>query len=151
VTLESNSSWLLGLCLLQLRKSCAGTIVTFPRAERVFILGHFFALESFAAACEAFNNVYPDREVPYKTAIHRFVTKFQVFVCVTSTHWETKQLILRSHDISRNNSSLLLLVSLLCALRFHESRLRLDGTLCSNTSGIRRNIKKAGSVTKRES
>jgi hypothetical protein len=45
------------------------------RAERMFILEHYFESKSFAAVREAFSNAYPDKEVPNKT-IHRPVTKF---------------------------------------------------------------------------
>jgi hypothetical protein len=45
--------------------------------ERVFILEHYFASKSFAAVREAFSNVYPDREVPNETTVHRLITKFR--------------------------------------------------------------------------
>jgi hypothetical protein len=51
--------------------------MVYSRAERVFILEHYFASKSFAAVREAFSNVYPDKEVPNKTTIHRLVTKFR--------------------------------------------------------------------------
>jgi hypothetical protein len=41
--------------------------MVYSRAERVFILEHYFASKSFAAVPEAFNNAYPDKEVPNKT------------------------------------------------------------------------------------
>jgi hypothetical protein len=47
------------------------------RAERVFILEHYFASKSFAAVCEAFSNAYSDKEVPNKTTLHRLVTTFR--------------------------------------------------------------------------
>jgi hypothetical protein len=43
----------------------------------VFALEHYFASKSFAAIREAFNNAYPDKEVPSKTTIHQMVTKFR--------------------------------------------------------------------------
>jgi hypothetical protein len=58
--------------------------MVYSRAERVFILEHYFASKSFAAVREAFSNAYPDKEVPNKTIVHRLVTKFgtqEVFVC----------------------------------------------------------------------
>jgi hypothetical protein len=58
--------------------------MTYSRAEHVFILEHNFASKSFAAVREAFNNAYPDKEVPNKTTVHRLVTIFrdtEVFVC----------------------------------------------------------------------
>jgi hypothetical protein len=57
--------------------------MVYSRAERVFILEHYFASKSFAAVREAFSNAYPDKEVPNKTTIHRLVTKFRdtVFAC----------------------------------------------------------------------
>jgi hypothetical protein len=46
-------------------------------AERVFVLERYFALTSCAADREAFSSLYPDKEVPNKTTIHRLVTKFR--------------------------------------------------------------------------
>jgi hypothetical protein len=77
VTQESRSSLLLGRCLRQLRKSCAGADVVYSQAERVFILEHYFTSKSSAAVREAFSNAYPDKEVPNKITIHRLVTKFR--------------------------------------------------------------------------
>jgi hypothetical protein len=54
VTLESRSR--------QLRRSCAGANMVYSRAERVFILKHYFVPKSFAAVREAFSNAYPDKE-----------------------------------------------------------------------------------------
>jgi hypothetical protein len=36
-----------------------------------------FESKSFADIREAFNNAYPDKEVPSKTTIHRLVTQFR--------------------------------------------------------------------------
>jgi hypothetical protein len=74
MTLESRSPLLLRRCLRQLRKRCAGENMVYSQAERVFILEHYFASKSFAAVPEAFSNVYPDKEVPNKTTIHKLVT-----------------------------------------------------------------------------
>jgi hypothetical protein len=60
-----------------LRKSCAGANVVYSRAERVFILEHYFASKSLAAVREAFSNAYPDKKVPIKTSIDRLVTTFR--------------------------------------------------------------------------
>jgi hypothetical protein len=35
--------------------------MVYSRAERVFILEHYFASKSFAAVREAFSNAYPDK------------------------------------------------------------------------------------------
>jgi hypothetical protein len=51
--------------------------MVYSRAERVFIHEYYFASKSFAAVREAFNNAYPDKEVPNKTTVHRVVTKFR--------------------------------------------------------------------------
>jgi hypothetical protein len=67
VTLESRWPRLLGLCDAK---------ISYSRAERVFILEHYLPSKSFAAVREAFSNVYPDKEVPNKTTVHRLVTKF---------------------------------------------------------------------------
>jgi hypothetical protein len=50
--------------------------MVYTRAERVFILEHYFASKSFVAVREAFSNAYPDKEVPNDTIIHRRVTTF---------------------------------------------------------------------------
>jgi hypothetical protein len=47
------------------------------RAERVFILEHYFASKSFAAVREAFSNAFLIKEVLNKTPVHRLVTKFR--------------------------------------------------------------------------
>jgi hypothetical protein len=39
------------------------------RAERVFILEHYFASKSSVAIREAFSNAYPDKEVSNKKAV----------------------------------------------------------------------------------
>jgi hypothetical protein len=84
LTLESRLPWLLGRCSRQLRKSCVGANMVYSRAERVFVLEHYFASKSFAAVCEAFSNAYPDNEVPNNTIKHRLVTTFRdtVSVCL---------------------------------------------------------------------
>jgi hypothetical protein len=41
----------------------------YSRAERVFILEHYFASKSLAAVREAFSNAYSDKEVPNKTRL----------------------------------------------------------------------------------
>jgi hypothetical protein len=61
------SPLLLGRCSRQLRKSCAFANMVYSRAERVFILEHYFSKKSFAAVCEVFINAYHDKEVPNKT------------------------------------------------------------------------------------
>jgi hypothetical protein len=75
MTPESRSPWLLGRCSRQLGKSCAGAKMVCSRAERVFILEHYFASKLFAGIHEAFSNAYLEKEVPNET-IHRLVTKF---------------------------------------------------------------------------
>jgi hypothetical protein len=58
----------------------------------MFILEHYFLSKSFAAVREAFSIVYPDKDVPNKTTVHRLVTKFwtqEVFMA--SAHRATKQ------------------------------------------------------------
>jgi hypothetical protein len=61
----------------QLRKGTASANTVYSRAERVFILEHYFALKSFVAAREAFSKDYPDKEAPNETRIRRMVTKFR--------------------------------------------------------------------------
>jgi hypothetical protein len=65
VTLDSRSTWLLGRCSRQLRKSCAGANMAYSQAERVFILEHYFASKSSAAVREAFRNAYPHKKIVY--------------------------------------------------------------------------------------
>jgi hypothetical protein len=61
---------------MSVEQSCAGVNNVYSRAERMFILEHYFAPTSFAAVRETFSNAYPDKEVPKKT-IRRLVTKFR--------------------------------------------------------------------------
>jgi hypothetical protein len=68
-------SLLLGRWSRQLRKNCARVNMVYSRAERMFIFEHYCAPKSFSVLREAFNNVYPDKEVPNKTTIHGLVTK----------------------------------------------------------------------------
>jgi hypothetical protein len=56
--------------------------MVYSRAERVFILEHYFASKSSAAVREEFSNAYADKEVPNKTTIHRLATKFRVDACL---------------------------------------------------------------------
>jgi hypothetical protein len=53
---------LLGRCSRQLRKNFAGANMVYSRAERVFILEHYFASKSFVAIREAFSNAHPDKK-----------------------------------------------------------------------------------------
>jgi hypothetical protein len=73
--------------------------MVYSRAERVFILEHYFASKSFAAIREVFSSAYPDKEVPNKTTIHRLVTISGHRKClyVTGAHRATKQLKLRPY------------------------------------------------------
>jgi hypothetical protein len=74
-------------CWAAARATCAKAVQerTLYFHERVFILAHYFAYKSFAAVREAFNNAYPDKEVPFKTTIYRMVTAF----------WKTGSVCLR--------------------------------------------------------
>jgi hypothetical protein len=63
--------------LTPVAKNCAGAYMMHSREERVFILEHYDASKSFAAVQEAFSNVYPNKEVPNKTTVHRLVTRFR--------------------------------------------------------------------------
>jgi hypothetical protein len=40
--------------------------MVYSRAERVFVLEHFFMSKSFAAIREAINSAFPDKEVQNK-------------------------------------------------------------------------------------
>jgi hypothetical protein len=51
--------------------------MVYSRAERVFILEHYFGSKSFAAVREASSNAYLDKQEPNKTKVHRLVTKFR--------------------------------------------------------------------------
>jgi hypothetical protein len=43
---------------------------------------HYFASKSFANIREAFNNAYPENEVPNKAKVHRLVTIFRNRKCL---------------------------------------------------------------------
>jgi hypothetical protein len=60
VTLESRSRFLLGRCSRQLHNICTDGNMVHSRAERVFVLKHYFASKSFAAAGEVFCNAHPN-------------------------------------------------------------------------------------------
>jgi hypothetical protein len=49
----------------------------YSQQERVFILESFFASKAFIAVRAASHRVYPDKEVPNKTTVHRLVKKFR--------------------------------------------------------------------------
>jgi hypothetical protein len=49
----------------------------YSQQERVFILERYFASKSFIAVREAFHRVYPEKEVPNKTTVHRLVKKLR--------------------------------------------------------------------------
>jgi hypothetical protein len=61
--------------------------------EHPFILERYFALKSFAAVYETFNNVYLGKEVPNTTTLHRLVT-----------FWDTGSVYLRKVLIGRQHS-----------------------------------------------
>jgi hypothetical protein len=82
VTLGSTSPWLLGRCSHQKRKSYADANTVYSRAERVFILEHYFTPKLSAAVHKAISNAYLDKEVPNKVTRHRLVTKFWVDACL---------------------------------------------------------------------
>jgi hypothetical protein len=69
-TFESRSLLLLGNCFRQLRKSCASANTVHSRAERMFILEHYFVSKSFAVVREAFSSAYPDSEGTNMTTAH---------------------------------------------------------------------------------
>jgi hypothetical protein len=71
-----NIALLLGLCSRQLRKSCAGANVVFPRREHVFNLGNCIASKSFAAIRAAFSKMYSENEVRNKT-LHQLVAELR--------------------------------------------------------------------------
>jgi hypothetical protein len=62
--------------------------MVYLRAERVFVLEHYFASKSFAALREAFNNA--EKEVPNKTGYK--ISEHGKCLSVTSAHRATKQL-----------------------------------------------------------
>jgi hypothetical protein len=69
------SPWLLGRCSRQLRESSAGANMLYSRAERVFILDHYFAQKSFSAVREALSSASYDDDVPHRAMTHRPATK----------------------------------------------------------------------------
>jgi hypothetical protein len=70
VALDSRSLLLLGRFSRQLRINYAGANTVYSRAERAFVLEHYFASKSFAAFCEVFSSAYPDKEVMNETTVH---------------------------------------------------------------------------------
>jgi hypothetical protein len=60
--LESRSPWLIGRCSSQLCKSCSREHMLHSRAERVFILTHYFIRKLFYDVHEVFSSAYPDKD-----------------------------------------------------------------------------------------
>jgi hypothetical protein len=44
--------------------------MVYSHAEHASILEHYFTSKPSAAVCEAFSNVYPDKEEPNETTIY---------------------------------------------------------------------------------
>jgi hypothetical protein len=65
----------------------------YSRAERVFILEHYFSSKSLAGVREECSNVYPNKEVP----IGNKISGHSKCLSVTSAHRETKQMKLRPY------------------------------------------------------
>jgi hypothetical protein len=115
--------------------------MVYLRAERVFILKHYFASKSSAAVRQAFIIAYPDREVPNKT-IHWLVTQFRHTgsVCVTSAHRAMKHLNFRPYrfqavyQLQQFNTAIGFVV--LCVKKFVCSSYCcvLNGAYCTFTS-----------------
>jgi hypothetical protein len=61
--------------------------MVYSRAERVFILEHYFASKSFAAVREAFSNAYPDKEVPNKTPVIKPLARYLYCLSYTWRNW----------------------------------------------------------------
>jgi hypothetical protein len=77
LTMESRSPLLLGRCSHHLCKSCTGANMVYSRADRVFIIEHYFASKSSAAVPEAFSNAYSVNEVQNKTKKFHRLIKFR--------------------------------------------------------------------------
>jgi hypothetical protein len=78
--------------------------MVYSRAERVFILEHYFTSKSFIAAREAFGNACPDKEVLNKKLVTNLGTQ-EVFVCVTSAHRAKKIIEITAIPISSSASA----------------------------------------------
>jgi hypothetical protein len=75
--------------------------MVYSRAERVFILEHYFASKSSVDVREAFSNAYRDKEVPNKTTKKPTGNKMsgnRKCLFLTSDHRVTKQLKLRPYQ-----------------------------------------------------
>jgi hypothetical protein len=67
---KARSPLVLGCCSCQLYKSYASAIIMHSKAENVFIFEYYISSKLCAAVCEAFTNVYPDKDAPNETTIH---------------------------------------------------------------------------------
>jgi hypothetical protein len=85
----------------------------------VFILEHYFTLKLFAAVCEAFSNVYPDKKVANKTVIHQLVTTLwdTGSVCVSLRRWLTSAVKLISKIFLTNTKKQLICLVILLSLK----------------------------------
>jgi hypothetical protein len=73
--------------------------MVYSRAERVFIIEHYFESKSFAAVRETFSNAYPDKEVPNKTTIHRQVTTFRDTGSVCDRKYVRRRIVLTGETL----------------------------------------------------
>jgi hypothetical protein len=86
-------------------QNCVSAKVLYSRAERLFILEHYFLSQSFAAVSEAFNKAYPDKEVQNRIYGHRKC------LYLTNAHRATKQKKLRLycfqavHQLQQRNTA----------------------------------------------
>jgi hypothetical protein len=67
--------------------------------ERVFISECYFSSKSFIAVREAFHQVYPDKEVPNKTTVHRLVKKFRETESVCNKKHVRRQTVLTNDAV----------------------------------------------------
>ena len=78
--------------------------MVFARAERVFIVEHYFASKSFQATQNAFVNAYPDIPPPNKASIHHLVKKFRSTGSVLNAKREKPRTVLTPEKLNEINA-----------------------------------------------
>jgi hypothetical protein len=80
--------------------------MVYSRAERVFILEHYFVSKSFAAVIEVFSDAYSDKEVPNKTTVHRLETKCRGTGSACDRKYVRRRTVLTGQTLHHNEETL---------------------------------------------
>lgn len=118
------------------QKLCEYVSMLYSQARSVFILERYFASKLFAALRGAFNNLYPNKNVPNKTRIHRLVKKNfgtpDVFVTIAEITAVPISVSVSDNRIRLQDSNTASVFVVVCAKAFIYSRCcLLCGIFCT--------------------